>query len=377
MNNLITATDIFVDRDIHRFAGAEPITTLEGDIITGFLNVEPPPLATLEKLLREGKYGEVADIMAEVWGVQFEGVLTDALMRQVQRAGKGAVRQLEEEGFGVEELITAATEGNGPRSFGLTAPTFDPADPSLLNWVSGRTGTIVSTLGDDAREVINRAIVRGATEQLKPRYVAQAIKQHIGLDSRRATAVENYRTFLQEFRARKDLERVVKMRPQTIKERLQRGGFKRSEWRTIRERGGKRAFTKRRINDMVEEYAGRLRKERAVTIAQHEITMAQNKAKELVWEKAQAHGALLPGAKRKWITRRDELVCKFCGPMHGKLAPVGGVWHTARGDVSTPNQIHTTCRCREKLIAKPKYPRKPRKPRKARKHIGARKKPKR
>lgn len=365
IGNLISAADVFVDRDILRFAGAEPITSLEGELIAGFLNVKPPSLATLAGLLREGKYGEVADLMAEAWATQFEVVLTDALEMQVKRSGIGAVRSLERDGFGVEELTAVATE---PQSFGITAPTFDPTDPRVLEWVTGRTGTIVSALGDDAREVINSAITRGAAEQLSPRQVARVIQQHVGLDARRATAVENYRTFVYDFRDRKDIERVIKRRPRTVKERLQRGGFKRKEWRIIREHGAKKALPNRRLDNMVAEYADRLRKERALTIAQHEITMAQNRAKELVWEEAQANGTLLPGAKRKWITRKDERVCKLCGPMEGKLAPVGGVWHTARGDVSTPNQIHPTCRCTEKLIAKPRYPRKPRR------HIGARKK---
>ncbi len=330
---------------------AEPVSNLEGDIIAGFLNVKPPSNARIVKLLREGKYGEIADLMAEVWAAQFGRVLTTALETQVQRAGDSAARELGDL-MDVDVSLSAEIEIDSRLQF--ARPPIP--NPRVLEWVGGRTSALLGTLGDDAREVINSAITRGATEQLTDRQVARVISQHIGLDARRSTAVENYRKFVYDFRARKDIERVIRKRPRTVKERLQRGGFVRKEWRIIREHGVQKALPDRRLDNMVAEYASRLKKERALTIARHEIAMAQNRAKELVWEKAQVDGTMLPSARRKWITRKDGLVCKFCGPMHGKLAPVGGVWHTARGEVKTPNEIHTTCRCGEKLIARPAQP---------------------
>lgn len=304
----------------------------------------------LTKLLREGKYGEIADLMAEVWDAQFRGVLTTALETQVQRSRDNAIRELRKDGFVDVSLRAKEEKDSRLQEFA------DPLSPRMLEWVGGRTSAFLGTLGDDAREVINSAIAQGATGQLTDKQVARVIRQHIGLDARRSVAVENHRKFLYDFRARKDIERVIRKRPRTVKERLQRGGFVRKEWRVIRERGAKFALSDRRLDNMVEEYASRLRKERALAIAQHEIVMTQNRAKELVWEEAQANGTIPLSAKRKWITRKDERVCKFCGPMHGQLAPVGGVWHTSRGDVRTPNEIHTTCRCTEKLIAKPAQP---------------------
>lgn len=403
MGNLISAADVFVDREILRFAEDEPVSDLEGEIIAGFLNVKSPPIFKIADLLGEGKYGEVGDLMAEVWAVQFRRAITDAITTQLQLAGHAAARKLGDDGFGVEEMIAVAAEHgahlvlprgtvftaypgekvsiappSGPKPApmtvhidlresgiesyqfaapALTAPTFNPTDPRVAVWLEGRIGAILGALEGDARAIVTEAITRGAAGELTERQVARVIAQHVGLDSRRAIAVENYRKFLYEFRGRTDMERLIKRRPKYIRERLQRGGFKRKEWRLIREQGAKKALKDRRLEVMTKDYAERLRKERALDISRTEIVMAKNRGKEIAWKQAQENGALLPGAKRKWITRRDNKVCSHCRQMHGKLAPIDGMWQTPVGSVSTPNEIHTKCRCDEVLIAAPAKPR--------------------
>lgn len=383
MGRLLAVADVFVDRDILRFAEGESVSDLEAKIIAGFLTTKPPPLGKITKLLREGRFGEAANLAASTWAVQFREALTTTLKAQIQLSGDRAASKLAKDGFGVEELTTAASEQAvdpnlspsfldsrlQPHAFALVDPSFDPTDPRIDVWIGGRVDAIVGTLEDDAREAIVEAIERGAAEQLTDRQVAKVIGQHLGLDKRRAIAVENYRRFVYDFRARQDMERLIKRKPKGLRDRLQRGGFKRKEWRLIREHGAKRTLSDQRLDNMVRDYSDRLKKERALNIAQYEIILAQNRGKEFAWEEAQASGALLPGAKRKWVTRGDGRVCPICSPMSGRLADIGGVWHTSKGDVSTPNEVHSTCRCKEVLVAEPRLPRK-------RRYIGPRKRQK-
>lgn len=409
MGRLLSAADIFVDRDILRFAGAESVSTLEAEIIEGFLAAKGPPLTKITGLLKEGRLGDLAGLVSRTWARQFGKALRRILKTQIQVAGDLAARKLGRAGFGVEEMITAAAEPPGeslvykcyscvverdepgtcpgcgyllredvdvslflPSSsdsrlqFALAAPTFDPTNPLIDGWIESRVSGIIGTLEVDANAAITAAIKRGATDQLDINAVARVIRQHLGLDERRAIAVENHRRWLFELQGRKNLAKIVKERPATIRKRLQRGGFKRKEWRLM----GRFGLDSQRIEVMTRDYALRLQKERALGIAQTEIALAKNRGQEFAWEEAQASGALVPGAKRKWITRRDERVCPLCGPMHGQLADIGGVWHTAAGDVETPNHIHPKCRCNEELVAKPARPRK----RKPRRRLGPRKK---
>jgi SPP1 gp7 family putative phage head morphogenesis protein len=47
----------------------------------------------------------------------------------------------------------------------------------------------------------------------------------------------------------------------------------------------------------------------------------------------------------RWITRLDERVCPFCGPLHGKTVKIGESFRTFRGNVITQSPLHPFCRC--------------------------------
>lgn len=77
--------------------------------------------------------------------------------------------------------------------------------------------------------------------------------------------------------------------------------------------------------------------------------LASNKGQELLWEQAQTQGYLDPGTLRFWITTPDDRTCPICRPMNKRTTPISVAWATDRGEVMTPQQIHTQCRCAEAL----------------------------
>lgn len=77
---------------------------------------------------------------------------------------------------------------------------------------------------------------------------------------------------------------------------------------------------------------------RASTIAVTEATRAFASGEEIAY--------LNEGITHwTWQTNRDELVCKFCGPLNGKTVKIGDVFATFRGVAVVKPPFHPNCRC--------------------------------
>ncbi len=164
----------------------------------------------------------------------------------------------------------------------------------------------------------------------------------MGLTERQFQAVENYGTFLDGL-----IEKGPTALSKTALDKLRRAGFRvRVDARAVARRGMSREMA----DKLLDAYRKRLMTDRAVTVTESVVATLTNRGKELQWQRMIEAGELSPDVMRVWLTRKDELVCKYCRPMHGVKAPVGQPFETPLGPVTTPNRIHPRCRCGQKLV---------------------------
>lgn len=92
-------------------------------------------------------------------------------------------------------------------------------------------------------------------------------------------------------------------------------------------------------------YAARMHRRRAGTIAQTEIAHAYNHGMDATVRQYAAEG-LLPTMVKRWLTARNERVCKVCGPTHGEIVPMDGVFSV--GKPLPP--LHPNCQCKVQYL---------------------------
>lgn len=236
----------------------------------------------------------------------------------------------------------------GGRAGTLVVPGADRAallagigDTRVASLVQRQASRMVREVGDETRQALAEAIVRAWQRDESPAALARQVRAQIGLTTRQARAIEQYRGWLGSLtsRAPADLSR-------TTLDRLGRAGLSQRaigalDWSHL---------TATRVEQLALGYRDRLLEQRAMTIASHELLLAANTGQAVAWEQAIAIG-LLDGHDwdRIWHTSADEMVCQICRPLHGQRAPIGGLF--AGGFVGPP--AHIVCRCSTSLVRRP------------------------
>jgi len=244
---------------------------------------------TLSDLASAIELGDLARAEAVVDWEKFDEQLRPAVREILQtlvgEAGKLAARAL-----GRKLKITAR---------------FDLLNPRAVQFIREHTGELITQISEESRQAI-RSIVRRAFEEGKPPAAqARKIRQYIGLTERQMHAVENY-------------------------------------WRRLTEEGLRSA---RRVDEMTENYAKRLLRDRAKMIARNETLTAANAGQHESWLQAADAGLIDPGKfQREWITTPDDRICNLCLEMDGKLAPIDAPFDTPAGSIMRP-PLHVQCRC--------------------------------
>lgn len=194
-------------------------------------------------------------------------------------------------------LLRAALSEVGQASYGALglAGRFDLTNAAAIAWAERQAGLLVRTVSAQQIAVIRAAVAEAVSGQGTVATAATAITHIIGLDPRRAQA-------LTRFRADGALPRAV------------------------------------------DRYARRLVRQRAETIARSEVMAAANQGLIESWVQARDAGLLPPVLVKRWTTTRDDRRCPQCAPLEGAVAPLEGVFATARGPVARP-PLHAACRC--------------------------------
>ena len=188
---------------------------------------------------------------------------------------------------------------------------FDITNPRAVAWIKRHSAELVVQVTEDTRMAIRRIVQRMFEDGIPPAAAARELKSIVGLHERYAIAVDNYRRGLT----------AQEMEPDLIAER-------------------------------VDDYANRLRRQRAETIARTESITASAQGQQELWRQARDTGLLDPSrARRVWLVTPDERLCEICEPIPDN-GSVGLEEYFTAGDGSLVFHppAHVQCRCAVRLV---------------------------
>lgn len=209
-----------------------------------------------------------------------------------------------EETFWDTSKITAAYIGDVVSSGSKI--DFKLTDPNAVKWLKEFGADEVKYISDSQRSAIKDIVTRGYQDGITYQQQARQIKQIIGLDPRRAEAVENLRQRLME-------------------------------------RG---RISDAKIERQADRYAEKLLKQRSRTIAVQEATVAGARGYYETTKDAVSRGILDPRKYEGYrIVTGDERLCPKCSAQAGEARSLPDGVYQSSGSV-TP-KLHTICRCVE------------------------------
>lgn len=183
---------------------------------------------------------------------------------------------------------------------------FNLRNPLTEAWIKQYSAQEIKYISDSSKDAIKQIILRGQEEGITSQEQARMIREHIGLDTRRSTALANY------------------------EEQLQKAGFGPAE-----------------VAKQVGKYRQKLINDRAEVIALTEGHTAANEGYRQGNAEAVKRGVLDPNEwERYWMVTHDKRTCHICNGLSGNAAslPDG----TFEGDGRGPPK-HPRCRCTEGL----------------------------
>jgi len=182
---------------------------------------------------------------------------------------------------------------------------FDGRNEAAIRAAERQAAEMVTAISDETRAALRALVVRGIREQIPVYDLARLIRALIGLNGPQAEAAMAYRETL------------------------------------INE--GVLSFDS--INRLVDKYAAKLLRQRAITIARTEIMGALNRGVEASWKDAQRKGLIGKHAKKEWMALDDGKCTQgTCPPLDGVTVPLDAAFSTNRGPMQRP-PAHPRCRC--------------------------------
>lgn len=175
------------------------------------------------------------------------------------------------------------------------------------DWARERAAVLVGADADTKaliRDFVTQAVEDGFTVD----ETAKLIEGVIGLDARRALAVERYATDLLETQS-----------------------------------------STAAVQEALDRYAERALRDRAETIARTEIMMATNAGQHALWQEAASRG-MLDGLHRIWIQTDDERCCDACDALADQPPVALDEPFDNDGDAVLHPPLHPRCRCTVGLV---------------------------
>ena len=188
-----------------------------------------------------------------------------------------------------------------------SALRFDVTNQRAVDWLRENSARLVTEVGEGTKQAVRNIIDRSFNEGIPPVKAARMLKDIIGLTSRQADALENYRDML--LGEKRELDQVERM--------------------TAR-------------------YANRQLNYRTRNIARTETINASSAGQQLLWEDALGSGELTDARTRKvWIITPDSRLCPLCAKIPGmnpKGVRIKEFFNTPVGPILHPT-VHNQCRC--------------------------------
>jgi SPP1 gp7 family putative phage head morphogenesis protein len=190
---------------------------------------------------------------------------------------------------------------------------FNLTDPRAIGWAQVRAGTTIRQVNEYSRQAVSKIIQDGLRSKLDPDQVQAAIKRVVGLDSRQATALENF-----------------------YKKTIEDG--------TVKGLSYQNAVA--RAETLGQRYRNTLWNQRAERIARTELAEAANQGRFMSWMEADAQGLIPPNSKKRWMIARDERTCSICVPLDGEIVN----WEDNFSIDKLMPTAHPNCRCTAVLM---------------------------
>lgn len=218
----------------------------------------------------------------------------------------------------VQQILKAALETTSPTSkqtsesnlvsslleaVSKALPEVDPIEVNeeAARLIRAQAAELIADLSKTKQKTVKSLLARAVEQGWTDATLKRRLKEVIGLDSRRAMAVQNYRSGLIA------------------------GGM-----------------SPGRAERMAQSYAKRLLRARLDLIADQELRQALRNAQRLVWKRMQDDGELSRYAVRVTRVHKDERLCAICRPQNG-------VRRSLQRDLTKGPPFHPQCRCDEVL----------------------------
>lgn len=196
------------------------------------------------------------------------------------------------------------------------AQSFNVTNPFVLRAAETLTADLIRGVSAESKDAVRRLIFNSVRDGVPPREAAKLIRQTVGLTTRQALQVSNYRAGLVA--------------------------------------GGRKP---RDVDRLSERLSGRLLRDRAENIARTETMRASNRGQQLLWQELQNKGILGQDFAQRWMTTPDDRLCPRCAPLNGRTVQLGflfretqrGVLPSSRvpvaGETTMSPPLHPRCRC--------------------------------
>lgn len=197
----------------------------------------------------------------------------------------------------------------GLASIGLEA-SFNRVSPWMIRAIETEVARVLDQVPNIAAIAVRDALRRGFTDGIPPRVLARQIRPLIGLDPKGILALANYRAGLEE-----------------------------------------QELPDARIQALVDAYALRLQRERALLISRTETLRASNSGLHGAWRQAEAEGFLDPATtRRQFMVTPDDRTCPICLPMDKQQVRLNEAFVTPNQMFVMNPPVHVNCRCSERLV---------------------------
>lgn len=292
--------------------------------------------------------------------------IVDAALDAAQAAMNGQILQ------GLQDAAWDAGIATALALPGKAAPlvraefNFDRLSPNLVRWLQDYDLGLIRQINDTTKESIRDILVANISAGKPPAAQARQIKETIGLTTRQAKAVTNYRKELEGFHTKRSAagwglgkgpdkvngHSVFRPGPDgkpkdgVLERRLRDLRYDSSLTSAM---ATKKPIPPAKIDAMVAAYAKRYRAYRATTIARTESMRTTNAGILESWRQAIEKGIFSEDLiRRRWIVTKDERTCAICAPIPG-MNPEHGVkfaqpFATPVGPVMS-GPVHPSCRC--------------------------------
>lgn len=240
-------------------------------------------VGVLASLFLDGRYGAVEDQIDLVGYGSSLGAMTPIFRETVDESARGMINFLPVEHRNI---------------------VWNVDNSRSMNWINNKTGRLVKQITDETRLAIRASIKHSVRMGYGADRSARGIRDIVALTGRQARAVDNY------------------------KARIVADGFPVG----VADSRGR-------------EYADRLHRHRAETIARTEIMEASNQGHlELINEGVEQGVLNARDMVRIWILTPDDRLCGFCEAMDGIEIHYGEQFDTPLGVMDEP-PMHPNCRC--------------------------------